>query len=296
MKQKMRYSKAKDISLKVGNFLDQKGFYLVIFLCIIVIVATIAVVSIRDYQRLKINIVSEPQTTTKLAAENEKSWDSKNTEKPVDKAVVGKMIEKPETGNKAVVLDNSKNISTGSKGSRVTVKISSTEKKNEKPNKKVQQADKSGKIISQESKDVQNSNKPVDFDWPVFGKIINEYAKDSLIFSKTLQQWTTHHGVDISGKEGTPVRTAAEGIIKSIKSDPIYGITITIEHKNGTKTIYSNLSTGKMVKVGQNIKRGKVISGIGKTAGFECQDEPHIHFEVIKDEECANPVEYLPRL
>jgi len=289
MNQKKTYSKIKDISLKTGNFLDKNGFYLVIFLCIIVIGATIAVVSIRDYQKLKINIVSEPKTTAKVDTED---LNIKKTEEPAAQTVIGKVTERPKSKDRVIVLNNKNNISAKEKELSSIIRANST-KNNDKPNKKVQ---KTNKVTPQKSNNVQDSDKPLSFDWPVFGKIINGYAKDSLIFSKTLQQWTTHEGVDIASKEGTPVRTAADGIIKSIKIDPIYGITIIIEHKNGTKTVYSNLSSGKMVKAGQFVKRAKVISGVGRTAGFECEEEAHLHFEIIKNEKNVNPDGYLPSI
>jgi len=293
MKQKRTYSKIKDISFKVGEFLDRKGFYLVIFLCIVVIGATIAVVSIRDYQKLKISIEPEQKMIGKAGTEYAKDLDLKKTDEPAVQSVIGKVTEQIKTSEKVVILDNSKNISSGQKKLSTNTRINSIEKPKKELNKN---AVKTNRVIKKVSNNVQNNDEPLRFDWPVFGKIINSYAKDSLIFSKTLQQWTTHDGVDIYSEEGSPVRTTAEGVVKSIKSDPIYGITIIIEHKNGTKTVYSNLSTGKMVKAGQFVKRGKVISGIGRTAGFECEDEPHLHFEVIKGGEQVNPIGLLPSI
>ena len=44
---------------------------------------------------------------------------------------------------------------------------------------------------------------------PVEGEILWGYAVDSLLYSTTLEQWTTHPGVDIGAKAGTEVRAAA---------------------------------------------------------------------------------------
>jgi len=44
-----------------------------------------------------------------------------------------------------------------------------------------------------------------------------------------------------------------------------------------------------MVETGDTVKQGQVISGIGDTALFECSDEAHLHFEVLKNGRNINP-------
>ncbi|MGE5473357.1 MAG: peptidoglycan DD-metalloendopeptidase family protein [Ignavibacteriales bacterium] len=292
MKQKRTFLKMKNYSLKIGDFLDKKGFYLVIFLCIIVIGATIAVVSIRDYQRLKINFETEDNSTDKVASNYSKNAVVNKSAQPEAQTVTGKVSEQSKPAENLIKLDSNKNVSTENKQISKENKMSNQAKRNDEKNIEERKDTEKRKTES----NIDKRNQPLNLDWPVFGKIINGFAKDSLIFSKTLQQWTTHDGIDINSKEGTPVRTAAEGVVKSIKNDPIYGITIIIEHNDRTKTIYSNLSTAKMVKVGQAVKRGKVISGVGRTAGFECEEEAHLHFEVNKDGKTINPIEYLSKI
>ena len=83
------------------------------------------------------------------------------------------------------------------------------------------------------------------------------------------------------------------GIIESIKNDPRYGLTITIAHDNGFKTIYSNLLTTEFVSENENIEKGQTIGTIGDTSSFEIADETHLHFEMYKDGELVNPTIYL---
>lgn len=118
---------------------------------------------------------------------------------------------------------------------------------------------------------------------PLEGTILQEFAKDKLVYSKTLEEWITHNGVDIKGEEAEPVKASEEGKIKDKKTDPRYGNTIIIEHKNGYKTIYSNLSTLDLVQINQNVKKGEIISGVGAGYGFESDEGTHIHFEIQKD-------------
>ena len=133
------------------------------------------------------------------------------------------------------------------------------------------------------------TKKELSFEKPVEGEIIREYAKDSLIYSETLQEWTTHTGIDIKADKTTVVKAAEAGTIKSIKNDPRYGLTIVIEHDNQYQTIYSNLLTSEFVVEGEKVEMGQAIGTVGNTAVFEIADEPHLHFEIWKDSLPVDP-------
>ncbi|HYE83671.1 MAG TPA: M23 family metallopeptidase [Clostridia bacterium] len=130
---------------------------------------------------------------------------------------------------------------------------------------------------------------------PVFGTAYTEFSEDALIYSKTLDQWSTHVGIDIKAEEGSPVRAAMDGIVEELVNDPQLGLTITINHGGKVYTKYSNLSTLDLVTINQKIKKGDVISGVGKTALYEIADDPHLHFEVIKEGKNIDPKKYLPK-
>lgn len=127
------------------------------------------------------------------------------------------------------------------------------------------------------------------FIMPVSGEIITEYAKDNLIYSKTLEEWVTHTGIDIEGETSEIVKAAADGTITAIKNDPRYGTTIIISHVNGYETRYANLLTTEFVKVGEKVSQGQTIGTIGNSAVFEIMEKPHLHFELLKNNEYQNP-------
>ncbi len=133
----------------------------------------------------------------------------------------------------------------------------------------------------------------VKFTKPVEGEISKQYAKDNLVYSATLEEWTTHLGIDIKADKTSVVKASADGKIKSIKNDPRYGLSIIIEHQNGYETLYSNLLTSEFVEVGEEVKQGQSIGTVGNTATFEILDEPHLHFEITKDGECLDPNEFI---
>ena len=139
----------------------------------------------------------------------------------------------------------------------------------------------------------EEQKKELEFIYPVEGEIIKEYAIDNLVFSETLQEWIVHSGIDIKAPRTTVVKSAEEGMVKAIKNDPRYGLTIIIEHRDGYKTIYANLLTTEFVREGEEVSKGQTIGTVGNSAAFEIADEPHLHFEILKDEEPQDPTLYL---
>ena len=133
----------------------------------------------------------------------------------------------------------------------------------------------------------------IKFEKPVEGEIIKEFAKDNLIFSNTLNEWTTHMGIDIKADKTTVVKAAYNGTVESIKNDPRYGLTVIIAHDDGYKTVYSNLLTSEFVVEGEKVTTGQTIGTVGNTATFEIADESHLHFEILKDNVQVDPNIYM---
>ena len=137
--------------------------------------------------------------------------------------------------------------------------------------------------------------KDPEFKMPVTGEIIRDFANNKLVYSTTLDVWTTHNGVDIKADETTVVKAAADGTVSSIKNDPRYGLTVIVEHVNGYKTVYANLLSTEFVVEGEKVKQGQSLGTVGSTASFEILDEPHLHFELLKDNEQLDPELYLKK-
>lgn len=129
---------------------------------------------------------------------------------------------------------------------------------------------------------------------PVDAQISIPYSKDNLIYSKTMEDWRTHLGIDISGNIGTPVKAAANGVVEQVKTDEMLGTVVIIRHNDQLKTKYCNLQSEALVKEGQAVDVGAVIGGIGNTAESEIADGPHLHFEVLSNGELVNPEDYIP--
>ena len=165
--------------------------------------------------------------------------------------------------------------------------------KNVETNTKKETANKETKTKTSKAEEPKQENKELSFIKPVDGEISKEYAKDNLVYSETLKEWTTHLGIDIKADKTTVVKAAEAGTIKSIKNDPRYGLTVVIDHGNGYESIYSNLLTSEFVVENEKVEKGQSIGTVGNTAVFEVADEPHLHFEIQKDSIQVDPNLYM---
>ncbi|MBQ2897052.1 MAG: M23 family metallopeptidase [Clostridia bacterium] len=131
------------------------------------------------------------------------------------------------------------------------------------------------------------------FTVPVEGDILNAFSGNDLVYSVTLKEYRVHKGIDIKAPILSKVYATANGVVESIKKDSLMGISMIIDHQNGFKSVYSNLSSTDMVKQGQSVKKGEIINGVGDTALIETGIDAHLHFELIKDGVQVNPEEYF---
>ena len=128
---------------------------------------------------------------------------------------------------------------------------------------------------------------------PVDGRVIKPYAMDCLIYSKTLNQWMTHSGVDIAAQKGSEVRAVAAGTVEWVTDDDLLGTCVLIDHGSGFKTLYCGLEKEPPVHDGDAVPARGLIGLLGDTAISECADESHLHFEVLKDGLPVDPVGYV---
>lgn len=240
------------------------------------------------------NVQNGTMNLEKIAKQNEENLQNttntlENTNSASVSTEIGKSVEeaKNETTNNTAIQSNTNsanNTSNQAKNS-VSSKASNATNSNNTSNKK-----ETNKPVETKTKEGQ---KELNFEKPVDGEIVKEYAKDNLVYSNTLQEWTTHLGIDIKADKTTVVKAAETGTVKTIKNDPRYGLTIVIEHENGYQTVYSNLLSSEFVVEGEKVEKGQSIGTVGNTAAFEIADEAHLHFEVLKDSIQVDPNIYL---
>ncbi len=98
-----------------------------------------------------------------------------------------------------------------------------------------------------------------------------------------------HTGLDFPADVGTPVQSAAGGMVVATEPHPAYGNLVEIDHGNGLLTRYAHLSK-LLVKSGDLVKRGQVVALVGNSGR---STGPHLHFEVLVEGVPQNPARFL---
>ena len=226
--------------------------------------------------------------------ENEKSESASNN---MGKTVEEGKDELEKDNDKETSLTNASKVEENMKDENKTENSKETnaktsEYKTEDENNQVKSSN-SSETTETSAKVSKEEKKDLVFQKPVEGEIVKEFAKENLIYSDTLKEWVTHLGIDIKAEKTSVVNAAEAGTIKSIKNDPRYGLTIVIDHENGYQTVYANLLSSEFVNVGDTVEKGQAIGTVGNTGVFESADEPHLHFELLKDSMQLDPNIYL---
>jgi murein DD-endopeptidase MepM/ murein hydrolase activator NlpD len=99
-----------------------------------------------------------------------------------------------------------------------------------------------------------------------------------------------HYGIDFTAPTGTEIYVTGDGIVERIESSNRgYGNAILVNHGYGIKTQYCHLN-GFKCREGQKVKRGDVIGFVGNTG---LSTSPHLHYEVIRNRDKVNPINYF---
>jgi murein DD-endopeptidase MepM/ murein hydrolase activator NlpD len=87
---------------------------------------------------------------------------------------------------------------------------------------------------------------------------------------------TTHYGVDIANRIGTPIRAVADGIVVEAGPASGFGLWVRIQHVDGTISVYGHVDSFS-VREGQKVQAGEQIARMGNR-GYSTG--PHLHFEI----------------
>lgn len=138
---------------------------------------------------------------------------------------------------------------------------------------------------------VPNNQDNVDlFILPLTNTVIKKYSPNEPLYSKTMDDWRVHTGVDFKGDVGQNVKAIADGKIVLVQNDLMWGGTIVIDHGFGIQSTYCGVTS--KVKAGDKVNVGDVIAILADIP-CESQDGPHLHLEITSNGKHINPVEAI---
>ena len=116
------------------------------------------------------------------------------------------------------------------------------------------------------------------FGWPVRGSISQYFHAG-------------HDGIDIVRYKGAPVKSMAFGVVTYVGWNPWdqhgRAFMIVVTHAGGYETLYGHLQPKRVVRVGEEVRKGQVIGYMGNTGN---STGPHLHLELRRGRTTLNPM------
>ena len=98
-----------------------------------------------------------------------------------------------------------------------------------------------------------------------------------------------HTGLDMAAPEGSPIGSAADGIVLKTAGRSTYGNNVIVLHKDGVTTRYCHMQY-IFVRTGEFVKQGSVLGTVGSTG---ISTGPHLHLELLHDDVGYDPAPAL---
>ena len=245
---------------KLSKFFNNKGFYIILAVCILIVAATAIFVTTQN--------MNSPDTGIN------------------DKIIPGEPNANAEEGDQAKTVTGSAAKDEAANQTAAANAAANTQTQANTPAKDV-----AAKPKTTAPKAAITFNRPVD------GPIAKDYTRDINTFSesKTLGDIRAHTGLDFKVDKLTKVRAVADGTV-SLVEDSAAGIIVEITHgTDGLKTRYAGLSKQGLedISPGLKVKANEIIGLVGDPIQSECEDGAHLHFEVLKNGKPVDPTQYL---
>ncbi len=137
------------------------------------------------------------------------------------------------------------------------------------------------KIIPVENKVHYVASSKLKWLWPTQGKVVSTFSiRDP-----------GRRGIDIVGRKGQPVKSAAAGYVvyrgNGLRG---YGNLIILKHNETYFSAYAH-TENVVVKENEKVKVGQKIADMGNTN----TDKTKLHFEIRRNGKPVNPLRYLPK-
>lgn len=249
-------------SNKVQTFLKDKGFYLVLAVCIV-----------------------GASAAAWLTANKTLNSIENNNRKIVEQSVAGE--EKPWQQSEAAIIPpipvqrNTPDIRKPQQSDTLRSQSSSS----------VSNSDVSAEDSAQQKPEQRLEQSPYTLPMGSLA-VIQPYSNGTLVKNKTLNVWRTHDAVDFKGDKGCDVTAISDGVLLVMGTDPLWGGFLELKHPDGCVSSYSGILVDKNLKKGDNVKGGQKLGTLGDIPA-EISMETHLHFSMKKNSNFIDPGLYL---
>lgn len=87
---------------------------------------------------------------------------------------------------------------------------------------------------------------------------------------------TTHYGLDIANRIGTPIVAVSDGVVERSGPASGFGLWVVLRHPDGSRSVYGHINRA-FVRAGQRVTAGDRIAEVGNRGQ---STGPHLHLEI----------------
>lgn len=251
--------KQKPSQHRLGDFLEGKGFYIILLLCV-------AAIGISGYY-LYSGLTAQPEGFG-------------------DSAVVSGQAELPKPADQEPAPADQTDQSTAAP-------TQGQDSKSDQTDPKTDQGKTPAAASPQQESATPGPAATTGYVWPVEGEVDRDFSLEVFAYDDTMGDWRTHDGIDIAAELGTPVAACAKGTVSAVTTDDLMGTTVTIDHGKGMESVYANLSPSLNVQAGTEVDAGTVLGTVGTSAIAESASPSHLHFALREYGVTIDPGHYL---
>jgi septal ring factor EnvC (AmiA/AmiB activator) len=123
-------------------------------------------------------------------------------------------------------------------------------------------------------------------DWPVDGQVSVPFGDQQHPRFRTT---VPHPGVDFAAPQGADIRAVFEGEVVFAEWFRGYGLTLILDHGDGTVSVYAHASA-ILCEKGSWVRRGQVVAKVGDTGSLK---GPYLYFQIRQDGQPEDPMTWL---
>lgn len=116
---------------------------------------------------------------------------------------------------------------------------------------------------------------------PLDGEVVQAFSGDELVYQETFGDWRVHTGADYAASAGDRVYAVADGTVTEVTEDALWGTCITLQLSDGRTAVYRGLAEDPKVKKDSSVKAGDVLGTLASVVPAETDQGAHVHLEIL---------------
>lgn len=116
---------------------------------------------------------------------------------------------------------------------------------------------------------------------PLDGAVVQAFSGDKLVYQETFGDWRVHTGTDYGASAGDRVYAVADGTVTEVTQDALWGTCITLQLSDGRTAVYRGLAEDAKVKKDSSVKAGDVLGTLASVVPAETEQGAHVHLEIL---------------